>query len=80
MKHTVTEIKKALYKEKPVAVELETISGGGEVSDGGIATYIANTSLGNVVFRVPYSEMGEEKFEEEVPAQLLIRWLCNTSE
>ncbi len=69
------EIKKALYKEKPLATEIETISGGGEISDIGIATYEAQTSLGKVTFRVPYSEMGEERFEEQLPAQLLIRWL-----
>lgn len=72
---TKEEIKKVLYKEKPLAVEIETISGGGEVSDSGIASYKTETSLGKVSFKIPYSEMGVERFEEEVPAQLLIRWL-----
>ena len=72
---TKEEIKKVLYKEKPLAVEVETISGGGEISDNGITTYETQTSLGKIVFKVPYSEMGEERFEEQLPAQLLIRWL-----
>lgn len=77
----INEIKKALYKEKPIAIEIENISGGG---DGGefkdYAIYVAECSLGKLKFKVPYTDMGSDpygndRFDEEVSAQLLIRWL-----
>lgn len=33
------------------------------------------TSIGKIKFAVPIHEMGEKEFNEEEPAQLLIRWL-----
>lgn len=61
------EIKKALYKEKPIAIKIAI--------DGYEQHYTAKTSLGEVLFRVPVSDMGDRLFEDKIPAQLLIRWI-----
>lgn len=65
------EIKKTLYKQKPTAKL--------EFRDRCINCkwyYEAKLLDGTKVnFEVPVSEMGEKKFEEELPAQFLIRWL-----
>ena len=37
--------------------------------------YKAYTSLGEHTFVVPYKDMGNTEFEEQISAQLLIRWL-----
>ena len=62
---------KVLYKEKPTALWVGTLVGSNEK----IKIYDTNTSLGLFSFHVPISEMGEKEFENEIPAQLLIRWL-----
>jgi hypothetical protein len=62
------EIKKALYKEKPTAVKLSEFEG----------HWLYKTVLGNgetIQFSVPITEMGENEFEDQLPAQLLIRWI-----
>lgn len=72
------EIKKALYREKPVAKEMDVVT-----SDNltGVKPYsVYWTKLDDdiskiVKFVIPHSEMGDTRFEKEVPAQLLIRWL-----
>ena len=67
-----TEIKKALYKEKPVA---------NKVADAmGYDLYVAVLSTGeNVEFKVPNNEIKDSEgniiIKEQEPAQLLIRWL-----
>jgi len=71
-----TELKKALYKEKPVAKQT------GLYRDGGSKDYEAETTLGIVKFHVPIrdqqaSEEGPALFAKEMPAQLLIRWMIN---
>lgn len=70
------EIKKVLYKEKPIAVQT------GIYRDGGSTDYEANTSLGVIKFHVPIQDMrgADGKIlpdfqEETIPAQLLIRWI-----
>lgn len=73
------EIKKALYREKPVATEIlvsdiPNVSGESEL----YSLYRAKLSDGYVAaFGVPHKEMGEKRFHKEVPAQLLIRWLIS---
>lgn len=62
-----SEIKKTLYKEKPIA---QLYHFGKEVYK-----YRAATSLGIVHFEIPIKEMGELLFESQEQAQLLIRWL-----
>lgn len=66
--HNVNEIKKALYREKPVAIryatEEDVFSYGTTLKDG--------TELH---FDVPTNDMGDAEFEEEMDAHLLIRWL-----
>ena len=61
------EIKKVLYKEKPIA----NYFGAKENS----FLYSARTSIGQIWFEVPKEESGNFKLEE--PAQLLIRWIKN---
>lgn len=67
----LNEIKKVLYKEKPIAKSLKTVG----IFDSETYIYYALTSLGLIEFKVPLSEMGENIFDDEVPAQLLIRWI-----
>lgn len=64
----LTEIKKALYKEKPTAIKLAQVDN----------TSLYKTVLNNgetITFSVPHEEMGENKFSDNEPAQLLIRWI-----
>lgn len=74
----LNEIKKALYKEKPIAKEIDNgrsgIRGSSAIT---MSRYRAKTSLGDIDFCVPHHEMGEKNFEKEIPAQLLIRWIVN---
>lgn len=62
------EIKKALYKEKPTA---ETV-----IKNDSEKHYSAELQDGMIInFDVQFSEMGETEFEDQMPAQLLIRWM-----
>jgi hypothetical protein len=68
---TKTEIKKALYKEKPTAKR-------GIVSSVVYNTNVYRTTLADgtdVKFSIPDSEWNSDTFQDEMPAQLLIRWL-----
>lgn len=64
---TTNEIKKVLYKEKPLAEIL--------YNEDNSVIYGCNTSLGRVIFCIPSFEAAQ--FNKEEPAQLLIRWLVN---
>lgn len=67
---TTTEIKKALYKEKPMA----EVTNFDAFSD----RYIYKATLKNkevITFEIPRIE-GKD-FKDEMEAQLLIRWLKN---
>lgn len=68
-KEKLEEIKKALYKEKVDAVQVN------KNKDGSIYTYWAHCSLGKVVFVIPKNEMGEFPFESVEKARLLNRWI-----
>lgn len=61
----LNEIKKSLYREKPIAVKNYNLS----TED----TYIYETN--SLEFAVPVSDMGDAKFNDNEPAQLLIRWI-----
>lgn len=61
------EIKKVLYKEKPIAEKL--------YNQDNLEIYGCDTSLGRVLFAIPISE--STGFKSKEPAQLLIRWLSN---
>lgn len=67
LKNKMNEIKKILYKEKPIAkfkmIRME------------FAYYVTETSLGEVKFVIPVSDMGEADFLPEMDAKLLIRWI-----
>lgn len=72
------EIKKALYKEKPVATEMDVVTSDNLTGVEPYSVYWAklDDDLYKIVkFVIPHKEMGETRFEKEVPAQLLIRWL-----
>lgn len=70
-----TEIKKALYKQKPKA-EFTNIR-------NGVAYYRTIVRLGSekipysqpVFFEIPVEDMGNADFEKEMDAKLLNRWL-----
>lgn len=69
----INEIKKALYKEKPIAKATRSIS---YTQDGELGQeYLADCSLGRVRFVVPMKDKSLEGFKSEEQAQLLIRWL-----
>ena len=62
------EIKKALYRQKPIAKKMFEENG----------NYVYRTYLEDgteLPFIVPISDMGDAKFEDEMDAKLLIRWL-----
>jgi len=70
----LNEIKKALYKQNPVA-ELESVN-----NDG--LFYITSLSLEDmpkyvVMFRVPLIELGETVWHKDIEAKLLIRYIIN---
>lgn len=63
----MTDIKKALYREKPVAKHTST--------GGGYRYYVTRLNDGtDLTFAVPEKEVSDT-FEEEMSAQLLIRWI-----
>ncbi len=62
------EIKKALYKEKPNAVKTGVTG-----TQPKKVSYQARTTLGQHLFLVAEEEASD--FKDELPAQLLIRWL-----
>lgn len=73
----INEIKKALYKLKPIAERVDrTTTKEGETYHL-YKTYISPGGEGRLYFNIPESEMGEKIFQDLVPAQLLIRWLSN---
>lgn len=62
------DIKKELYKQKPTA----------EVWHKNSTDYYYSAYLNGgakIDFKVPVDNMGETLFDNEVPAQLLIRWI-----
>lgn len=68
------EIKKTLYKQKPLA-KFDCIT-------GGVAYYKTQVDIGNielktVTFGVPVSEMGETTFGSEMDAKLLNRYIIS---
>jgi hypothetical protein len=71
----MNEIKKALYKQKPIAEY--------GYDDGGNAIYSAEVEIDGieeeVQFKIPNDELkdddGNHIFGKEEPAQLLIRWI-----
>ena len=60
------EVQKVIRREKPIAKRVK-------LNDG--YKYYADTSLGVVAFTIPFKEMGNTPFCEEMPSQLLIRWI-----
>ena len=65
---TLTQIKKALYKEKPTAKFNHT-------QDDFLyyKTVLSNDRV--VDFKIPISEVGNTTFYADMEAQLLIRWI-----
>jgi hypothetical protein len=67
---TKNEIKKLLYKQKPVAF-LQYIRKGNACYESIIEDRI-------IWFEVPVSDMGDADFWPEMQGQLLIRWIKET--
>lgn len=71
----LNEIKKALYKEKPVAIFEKLCKG--------IMTYRSTIKKSededvDVYFVIPVSDIGDASFERFMDAKLLIRYLIET--
>ena len=64
------EIKKVLYKEKPMAIRTEYELGGDHVI---YTTRLSDRSI--IEFQIPMDEAAN--FNSQEPAQLLIRWIKN---
>lgn len=74
---TLNEIKKALYKEKPIAFKAR-MKAQDKLPEQfrGFDIYIATLSTGAIVeFKIPLSELPDGGFGDKESAQLLIRWL-----
>jgi hypothetical protein len=69
---TSTEIKKALYKQKPDA-HFRYIR-------KGVAYYYADLEKTRVQFEIPVSDMGDADFNRTMPAKLLNRWILEVAE
>lgn len=63
----LNEIKKALYKEKPLAKRL--------FMDDNVARYEAKTKDGECYFVIPLNDAHGANLQDTMPSQLLIRWL-----
>lgn len=68
----LNEVKKILYKEKPIAYAYRTA---GERNGKMCSLYIAKTSIGEIKFMIPFDERPEGGFKNQEQAQLLIRWI-----
>lgn len=66
---TNNEVKKALYKEKPIAFQV--------FKDEQRASYICSLSNpnGEVLFNIPLSDAVGANLQDTMPSQLLIRWI-----
>lgn len=62
------EVKKALYKQKPLA-DLLFVKDGNAVYQ----TFLEDST--RIVFEVPVSDMGDASFYVSMDAKLLIRWI-----
>lgn len=61
------EIKKELYKQKPIAKFDKII--------GGVGYWQTTVADQTVTFAIPFEDMGSTEFTSEISSQLLIRWL-----
>lgn len=70
----INELKKVLYKEKPVAQLLSIKKG--------FINYDAEIEFGAapVFFRIPIADIGDAEFLPEMPSQSLIRYLVEPNE
>ena len=71
MEDKLTEIKKALYKEKPTAERVNDM--GVEKNGTSNTLYLTKSSLGRHWFVIPNKEA--ENFKQQEKVQLLIKWL-----
>lgn len=75
MELSKTEIMKILYKENPIAKEISVILSDTLTGSEIYSTYVTETSIGDVHFIIPHSDMGENRFRETEQAKLLSRWI-----
>jgi hypothetical protein len=62
------EIKKALYKENPIANIVSV------TKDGINYATVINDNY-SVYFRIPFNDIGDAKFEPHMDGKYLIRWI-----
>ena len=63
----LNEIKKALYRQKPLATFSKIRKGN--------AYYVADIENKNLLFEIPIVDMGDADFLPDMDAKLLIRWI-----
>jgi hypothetical protein len=69
---TNTEIKKALYKQKPIAYF--------SYIRKGVAHYVCNLGdFTRIDFEIPIIDMGDADFKNNMEAQLLNRWITSAT-
>ncbi len=68
---TITEIKKALYKQKPNA-HIQFVR-------KGVVYYYTDLEERRVYFEVPVDDMGDADFMPTMDAKLLNRWIVETT-
>lgn len=64
---TLVEIKKALYKDKPIA-NLSSIR-------RGLITYFSEIKGEPIMFQIPINDIGDALLEPKMQAHLLIRYI-----
>lgn len=80
----INDLKKALYKQKPIARLFEVTAENGFVGVDFVlppdvihehyrASIIIDNHITEIIFKIPQDEAMD--FEQEMPAHLLIRWL-----
>lgn len=76
----IKNVKKALYKERPIAHFVCDSKELGLQTENPISSYVTQCSLGEVSFDIPQSDMGNSLFPKSVEAQLLNRWIVSCGE
>jgi hypothetical protein len=71
------DIKKALYRDKPVARVTHDLMLVTPIESISYKTYINGDEI---YFNIPYKEYDKNIMKDEMPSQLLIRWLLKIKE
>lgn len=72
---TLTEIKKELYKQAPVAIFF--LAKKGRLMYSADIRNPVSGFFENIVFEIPFTDMGDAEFENEMAAKHLIRYIVS---